>query len=141
MSAILVGNTWLYQTLSADPTLAGLVPGGINAGLLPEGTPLPAISIGNLSTKDTNAIAVRVLTQCVYQVKAIINSASILLVGQIQKQVDSLLQGALNRTLPDGSGIVLGCIREYEVEMDDPDLGVEFRQLIAVYRLYIQELP
>lgn len=132
----IAAEEWLYQTLSGDATLAGLV-SGVYAYQIPQDASLPAVLYSYNRGQDVQGVGTaRVMASLVYQVKAVVQGESLAPALPIARRIDALLQGAVNITVADGQ--VLACVRESIVSYAETDEGLAFRHLGGLYRIYAQ---
>jgi hypothetical protein len=86
------GFLWLKSVLGADSTLAANAPGGIWRGSAPSGTTTPYVIIGLQSGLDVLTLnAVRIMTQPLYQVRAIGPAAISTTIAAAANEIDVLL--------------------------------------------------
>lgn len=131
-----LAESYIYTTLSGDATLMALVT-GIYSTVAPEGSTYPFIVFASLAGTDVQEFGpLRTMSQQLYAIKAISNTPSLGVLDTALARVDALLQGK-QVSLP--GGYVLGARRERTMVLGDPDAGVSYRQMIAIYRFYIEE--
>lgn len=134
----IAGFTWLYNTLSGDSQLASLAPGGVWRAMAPPGTATPFVVFAMQSGTDVLTMnAARLMTDNLFQVKAVGPAKSMQAVADAAARVDDLLK----RT--DGTvagGAVLACYRESSLQLDELVTGELWTNLGGMYRLQIQQI-
>jgi hypothetical protein len=132
-----IAEQWLAQTLLADGQLAALVADRIYSLVAPQSAAYPLVVYAELAGADTEALGmIRTLTQLTYAVKAIGATASLLPIDPIAKRIDTLLQGA-QAALP--GGLIEGCTRRSITVLGAPAQGVQYRQIVQTYQIYLKE--
>lgn len=132
-STLTDADAWLYATLDADATLAGLLPGGIHAWPFPGGTVLPAAAFQLVDGIDREVVGnggVRTVTELEYLVRAVAEGHSY--PASAADRIDLLIHGQ-------ASGDLLACQRLRPFSMSEPgEGGTEYRHRGGYYRLIIQ---
>jgi len=129
---------WIYDTLSADSTLTGLVSTRIYDGLAPQGAAFPFVVFNHQGGSDLRGVgSERVFNNSLYQVKAVTKGGSFSSGATIADRIDALLQAASGTT---SDGVILGCVREQAIMLIEQQSGVEYRHVGGIYRIYAQEL-
>lgn len=132
---------WLYATLSADPTLQGLIgnPARIYNAQAPTNTVYPMVVFQMLASPDVLAVGGnRVMTRSVYVVKAVDRSGSFATCKAIAKQIEALIG---NKTGSTTDTSILSCVREAAFELTDTDeAGNTYRQLGGRFQIQAQAL-
>ena len=129
-------DQWLYQLLSGDSTLSGLVGGRIYGYLAPQDAALPHVVYSHQAGHDVRGVGpVRIMVSLVYQVKAVGQGGSFAGLKAIADRLDQLLQGASGSVV---DGRVLMCVREQPVEYVEVDSGVQYRHLGGLWRIIAQ---
>ena len=155
MNELVSCDQWIYETLTGDTTLAGLVATAwaaaqappivpapasrpdrwVFSGVAPQGTLTPYIVFHCLSAPDVlGGFATRVMTKPLYQVKVIGKGSSFLALAAIAGQLDADLCGAdVNTTV---AGVtVQGVYRERAISYPELVDNVRFNHLGGLYRL------
>lgn len=131
-------ESWLYTTLSTDATLKGKVGARIYSYVAPARTLTPYV-IFNAQSPGFDVMGVgtaRVMLNCLYQVKVVVQDASFHGAKDAADRIDELLHGAAGT--PTG-GQVLGCVREGPLAYAEVTDGIEYRHLGGLYRIWVQE--
>ncbi len=141
---IATGYAFLYSTLQADSTLASLAPGGIHRSIAPNGTATPVIIISLQSGVDViTATGVRLMTNALYQVKAVGPASDMQSIVNAASQLDITLGGSqgIRNVSVSGGGYVLSCVREGPLAYDDSKLvvGQLWSYLGGLYRVYAEQ--
>lgn len=132
----LICERWLFDTLSADPTLVSQVNGRMYGHLAPPEADTPFVVWTAQGPRDIRGVGtVRIMTMALYVVKAVGTGRSFLDLEGIAWRIDAVLHGATGQN-PDG--LVLGCVREEPVSYVEVDGGTEYRHLGGLYRLWAQ---
>ena len=132
-----MAESYIYATLSGDATLMALI-SAVYSTVAPEGALYPFVVFASVGGKDIQEIGPnRTMSQQLYAIKAVSNVPSIAALDTIMARVDALLQGHGPVTLP--GGYTLGVRREQTMVLGDPVAGVQYRQMVAIYRFYMQE--
>lgn len=127
---------WIYDTLSADVTLAGLVSTRIYDGLAPQGSAFPFVAFNHQGGADLRGVGTeRVFNNSLYQVKAVTKGGSYVSGAAIADRIDTLLHGQ-NGTTSDG--VIIGCVRDQALMLIEQQNGVEYRHIGGIYRIYAQ---
>lgn len=131
----LVVDGWLYARLSGDAELSTLVGGRIFSALAPPDTPVPFVVYSSQTWRDVRGVGprARILSESVYQVKAIGEGRSFGPLRRIAERIDELLDGAAG---PADGGEVAGVAREEQLAFVEVDEGTEYRHLGGLYRLW-----
>lgn len=129
-------DQWLYERLSGDSTLSGLVGGRIYSYLAPQDAALPFVVFSHQAGHDVRGVGpARIMTSLVYQVKAVGQGHSFQQLKAIADRLDALLQGASGSVV---DGTVLMCVREQPVEYVETDDGIQYRHLGGMWRIIAQ---
>jgi hypothetical protein len=145
-------DRWLYQTLSQDTVLGDLVHGRIYGYLAPPGATLPYVVYSHQSGRDVRALGpTRIMTDMVYQIKAIGSGGSFAPLKSIVDRLDDLLQGAAGVVIDPRSDImtrglagqlirrhVLMCVREQPIAYVEVEDGMQYRHLGGLWRIIAQ---
>jgi hypothetical protein len=107
MNEAYIGFEFIYATLSNDPTLTALLPGGVNRGVAPPGTPTPFISMNLQAGTDALTMnAVRLMSNLMYQIKVYGPAANTADVAAADQAMDALLKRTSGSTV-DGYTLVI----------------------------------
>lgn len=134
---VALGLDFLYTTLSNDPTLTSLVPGGVFRAFAPPTTSTPYIIIALQSATDVITMnAFRLYENALYQVKVIGPILEMNTLVQAASEIDTLL-GLTSGTVTNGH--ILYCYRESPLQVDELVNGVQWTNIGGLYRLAIQQ--
>jgi hypothetical protein len=134
-----MSEAFIYQKLSGDTLVGAVVGGRIFTSIAPEGALPPYIVFAWQGGVDTTALGpYRTLSRLRYAVKVIGKDGSIAALDTLMRRVDTLLFGA---SADYSQGRVLSCTRLQQMVLGDPDLGVQFRQLVNTYEIVVTEQP
>lgn len=127
---------WLYQTLSGDATIVGLIGNRVFAYLIPQDATLPALVYTFQNAQDVEGCTgCRLIVKATYQVKAVDKSESVAGVKALNDRVDALLQRKTGAV----TGLdVLTCLRQYPFEYVELQDGAQFRHAGGVYEIVAQ---
>ena len=103
-----------HLLINNAPLIAVVPAAKIYSGVIPQGTPLPAISISHVSTVRRHPVAGTATELCTARVQVTAQAASY----TQQKSVLALVRGALPRTRGTVNGIVVDSLMH---EIDGPD--------------------
>lgn len=127
----------LYDTLSGDTQLATLAPAGVWRDVVPQTAPAgTAIIFTQLEARDTYTLAVRALTDFVFQVKAVAQGESGAPAWDASARVETLLT---DKPLSLDGGRVLMCRRQTVISETEVDGGEVFQHAGGLYAITIQE--
>src|SRR5947209_4187034 len=129
---------WLFGTMTGDPTLTGLLPGGATSGVnnvkAAQGTPYPLVVYQFMSGIDYAAVgAFRIWTNMIWLIKAVAESADAATLDAIVARIDTLLHRASGTP---ASGTVWACVRETTIDYPEDVSGRSYRHLGGTYRVY-----
>lgn len=127
---------WLYEVLSGDSTLTGLVGGRIVNTLEALGNvETPFVVFSMASTRDIVGIGgVRIDTESIYIVKAVTAGSSNQEAKPIAARIDQLLH-LPNTTITISGGSSLTCMRERTIGAPEEVSGQQYRHLGGYYRI------
>lgn len=129
-----VAETWIYQRLANDETLAKLCPGGVHEGVAKGILPAVVFQIA-APPEDAGAFpAARALTEGVWTVRVVGETSSYTSLAAAAKRIDQLLHGSYGRT---ADGVINGCVRTGVVQYGEEDSGRSYRHLGGLYRISI----
>jgi hypothetical protein len=129
-----IAEEWLYATLSADGTLAGLVGDRITGTLSPELLVMPYVTFLMQSSRDVSAVGgIRISTDNLYLVKAVGQTSTWDDLKPIASRIDYLIHRP-GSVMVEGTGS-LTCTRERVHQMAEVDEGLQYRHLGGVYRI------
>lgn len=131
-------ETWLYGKLSTDATLVAQVGTRIYSYVAPTTATTPYVVFSAQSPGfDVMGVGTaRVMLNCLYQVKVVVQDASFSTAKTAANRIDVLLHGTMG--YPSG-GEVLGCVREGPLAYAEITDGIEYRHLGGLYRIWVQE--
>lgn len=142
MNEIMMAISWLISWLSDDEELVGLAPGGVQRSMADPGTPTPYIIVGNQSPGiDTRTVnEVRLLSQPLYQIKAVGPVANMEAVVNASNRLDTALGGieGLRHIQIDG-GYIHACYRENPLQNDELVNGKKWTNIGGLYRIQVQQ--
>lgn len=141
---VVIALSWLNTTLTGDATLSSLAPGGVYRALAepidnsgnPIATPYVVFGLQSPGNDTLTANAVRLLTNPLYQVKAVGPSSATEAVGLAASEIDDLLKRTAGSVT---GGLVSACFREQPLELDELVNGEQFINIGGLYRLQIQQ--
>lgn len=134
IETIEIAEKWLYATLSADATLAGLVADRISGTLSPELLELPYVTFLMQSSRDVSEVSgIRISTDNLYIVKAVGQTSTWDDLAPIASRIDYLIHRP-GSVMIQGSGS-LTCIREMVHQQAEVDEGLQYRHLGGIYRI------
>lgn len=138
MNEVFEAYTWIYDTLSSNATVAGLVSDRIYAGSAPQGAALPFVIFNHMGGVDLIGVGTaRVWNNSLYQVKGVTPGRSHATGQQLANAIDAALHGHNGSTT---GGLVIGCVREQPIVYGQSDNGEEFRHAGGIYRIYAEEI-
>lgn len=143
-----LGFQWLYSTLSGDATLLGYAVGGIWRSLAPPEQATPFVIISHQSGSDvTNAFGVRIITEQLFQVKAVGPASNMAPIASAAEQLDTLLGGTTSGPASGfitvssvNIGKVLACWRQTQIAVDELVNGEVWTNLGGLYRMQIEQV-
>src|SRR5690242_13267232 len=126
-----IAETWIFQQLAGDSTLAALIGGAthprIYSDQAPQGAAYPYVAIAMLSDRSVlTQNGIRVMENIVYIVKAVEKTASYADITSIANRLDALLHKQSGTVT---GGLVLSCTRENIIRFPETKNGVEYRHL------------
>lgn len=129
-------DQWLYERLSGDATLAGMVGGRIYSYLAPQDTAFPFVLFNYQTGEDIWGVGpARFLVSALYQIKVVSTGPSFLPLKAIADRLDTLLQGTSGAV---ANGTVYSCMRERALAYVEVSDGVQYRHLGGLWRIYAQ---
>lgn len=132
IETVQVVDRWLYETLSGDSELAGMVGGRIVGTLSQGAVATPYVVYFLSSSRDVYTVpTIRVDTDSRYTVKAVGTGATWSQVARIAAHLDALLHGAQATT----SYGTVACVRDTVIQYAEVDGGTQYRHLGAVFRV------
>jgi len=133
-------DTWLYETLTGDATLVGLLSDGVDGVVADEAeddTTDPFVIFQLLDSADVYAIgSVRVLTDATYAVQAVDEVGSYVSLGPIADRIDALLH---DKTEVVTGGLICATRRERPIRYPETTHGKTYRHLGGLYRIQVRE--
>ncbi len=133
--ATTLADQWIYSMLTSDSELTALVGNRVYVDTVPEGValvdssgnPLAHVIYQMLSALDVRGMGYyRAVTQVVYLVRAVIQSASYMPIQPVAARIDELMQG---HSGAGAGGLVLGWSRDMPFRMAEQPSGVSCRHL------------
>jgi hypothetical protein len=139
---ILLAEQWLHGMLAGDAQLVALLPKypgaspAIYGYVAPENVPYPVVIYSYQSGDDVYGSGkMRIMSQLVYQVKAVGAGATFSVLAPVADRIDELLHGAFGSV----AGLsVLSCMRRAPVAYAEIDNGIQYRHLGGLYRLQVR---
>ena len=132
-----VAEQWLYERLTGDSTLMGLLgndPSRVVGYLAPEGTPEPFVVFQHQASSDMMVVnGQRIWSNLVYVVKVVDRGESFSQAWDIAQRVDAVLHRASGTV---STGEVLECVRERLIAYVEHDGKEMYRHVGGVYRIY-----
>lgn len=137
MNEAYIGLEFIVATLTGDPTLTALLPGGVHRGVADPTTPTPFISINlQAGTDVTTMNAVRLMSSLVYQIKVYGPSSTTVAVAQADHAMDALLKRTSGTT---SDGYVLSAYRDGSIFLDEILAGEQWVGCGGMYRLQVEQ--
>lgn len=128
---------WIFDTLSADATLTGLVSTRIYDGLAPQGSSYPFVIFNHQGGADVRGVGTfRAMNSSLFQIRAHTESESYSSATAIADRIDTVLQGAAGSK--DGAYIAT-CVREQPLMLLEQNNGIQYRSAGGLYRLIAYE--
>ena len=129
-----IAEQWIYEQLAGDAELTALCPGGVHEGVAKGALPAVVFQIA-APPEDTGAFpTARAVTEGVWTVKVVGETASYAELAPAARRIDQLLHGKFGRV--DGTDIN-GCVRTGVVQYGEEDSGRSYRHLGGLYRISI----
>lgn len=129
-------DEWLYTLLSGDTTLTNQIGQRIYNLQAPQDAALPFVIFGYMQGIDVQGVGTaRVMSSVVYQVKAVDEAESFTTAKGIADRLDALVQGA-SGSVSDGQ--ILAARREQIIQYVETDVGIQYRHLGGLYRIFAQ---
>lgn len=143
VSEAYLGFQFLYGILAPDTTLQSYAPGGVFRSEADPGTTPPFVIIGLQSPGvDTMTItAVRLLSNPLYQIRAVGPASLTQQVANAASQIDVLLggkDGLRNQSI--ANGFIAACYRENVLQLDEIVNGELITSIGGLYRLIIEAI-
>lgn len=148
-----LGFLWLQSVLIGDATLMALLPGGaatgVWRGMAPPDTLTPFIILVYQSGRDvvTATGAFRLMSDLLYQVKAVGPASISATIAQVAGRIDRLLGGPPVWTTSMGivvnsvqEGQTLACYREQPLHLDELVNGELWTNVGGLYRVEVEQL-
>lgn len=137
-NALVAAERWLYSTLLADSTLAGLVGGRIYSEIVPPGTTYPVIFYTSPGAGDNrNTIDSRVIwEELIYAVRVIDKVESYLPLESGATAIEAALSHASGINI---SGDIMASVYQSPFRLMSVDRdGFQIRELGGIFRLYVR---
>lgn len=131
-------DTFLYTTLTNDPTITGIIGTRCYADFAPQGTIFPNIIFQLQAATDLNAVSSqRVYINSVYVVKAVVETASYGgTIATLAQRIDALLHRQQKAISNVG---YIWCRREQPFRLAEvTDGGKQYRHMGGIYRIWAQ---
>jgi hypothetical protein len=137
---VALGLLWLQSVLSSDATLSGLAPGGVYRAMAPPNTsPIYVIVAYQAGTDALTLNAYRMLSNLIYQVKAVGPVSSTAAIVAASKQIDVLLGGPTSGSV--SGGYISACYRDGSLQIDELRAsGEQWSNFGGLYRLQVQAM-
>lgn len=137
-----LGFQFFYGILSVDATLASLTPGGGYRAMAPPNavTPFWIMSLQSPGADSLTMNAVRILSNPLFQIKAVGPASLTQQIANAAERIDELLggnQGLRNQTIM--GGFIGACYRESVLQLDELVAGELYTNIGGVWRLQIQQ--
>lgn len=137
MAATARARSFIYQTLTADSTLAALIGTRVHMGKVPAGGQLPAVIMRYVSGSYLRIVGpTRVWAEMMFDVKVVIKGTSTGPIEPIVNRIDDLLDAAAGAV---NGATVEECTAIAPIELPVYEGGVDYVQLGNEYRLRVQE--
>jgi hypothetical protein len=128
-----VAEEFIFDTLTGDATLMGLVNAVVNSRTVPQTVPFPFVQFFNSSAIDYAAVgAARIWTDQVYTVKVVGHTALFSDLKAAAARIDTLLHRGSG---PTADGTVWSCVREQIIRQEDDVSGDPYRHSGGLYRI------
>jgi hypothetical protein len=132
MEAI-TAERWLYQVLTGDTELTGLVGDRVYGSIAPREAAFPYVIYQVQAGADVRGVGpARIMTDLVVVVKVVGRAQTFEGLETIANRIDGLLQGVR------GSGGVLGAVRLQPLSMVEVTDEIQYRHLGGIYQIYAQ---
>jgi hypothetical protein len=127
---------WIYELLSQDASLNGLIGDKIYHNVAEPSAQPPYVIYSVLSSDDVTGIgSFRIMNEATVLVKAVGEGASTLPLKDVVNRIDEILHGASGAA--DGH-YILGCEREKVVEYSEYDQGRLWHYVGCQWRIYVK---
>lgn len=137
MIEVAYADQWLYDKLTTDVTLAGLVGNRIYSYVAPAGATFPLIVYAYQGGNDLAEVGnLRIFNTGLYQVKAVGQGLSMAAIAPIAHRIDTVLHRASGSVV---GGSILACVREQPLSYAEHSGGVRYNHLGGLYRILVQE--
>jgi hypothetical protein len=137
-TAVALAERWIFQQLSQDEVILGLVGDRVYAGLAPEGSSYPLVVYQFYTGQDTTAPGFRrVLSQVRYLVRCADRVGSIAALDQIAARCDALLHGQTYQW--ESGALQLGAQRERVMSTPAQIAGMQTREIVQEYLIVVEE--
>jgi hypothetical protein len=127
---------WLYETLSGDATLAGMVDARIYEDMAPEAASHPLIVFELAESADENAVnGSRAAVSAEVTVRAIGEGLDFAPLAPVVNRVDALLHQQRGSV----TGLdILGCVRLRSIKYPEADTDAHYVHRGGVYRIWAE---
>lgn len=127
-------RSWLYQTITGDTTLAGLIGTRFYHGVAPAGTQYPFVVAQMLSGgNDLLGVGgIRIWAAPLFIIKAVCKGSSTGPVEPVANRIDAVLHAASGTVT---NGVIWECVRERPFDLPTLEDGVNYQQLGGEYRV------
>lgn len=131
---ILAADRWLYDVLSSDATLQGLINERVFMDVAPEASDYPFVSLQFIyGSPVTNMSVDIVMFDEVWLVQAVGKGNDYTILEPITNRISAVLHKAA-----DESAGVVGCAQEEIIRYAEIDQGETYKHLGHYYRIYTQ---
>lgn len=144
MTDILTAERWLFERLSGDATLTGMLGGAEAPRIYTDAAPRLAtptvypilLLLAPAPGRPVMGVgATIIMFDELWMVKGVTKGNSYAPLGAMMNRADAILHKASGTTT---GGVVIGCIAENAVHYDEVDNGVVYKHLGRYYRIYTQ---
>lgn len=129
---------FLFEQLTGDATLAGLVGDRVYRNLAPPGATLPYVVFGFVAGLDRNAVGSRsiMFTRPFYDIKGVVAGTDSAAADAIADAIHAAVNGKQRLDVAAGELVVLGCRRESLVEFVEMTEDQQYIHRGGSYRLF-----
>jgi hypothetical protein len=139
---------FLETVLGGDSTLTGYAPGGVWRSMAPPGTATPFVIIARQAGTDVVTMnGVRLITDQLYQVRAVGPATSSATIALAAARADRLLGGPPGAPVSGSvivssvqEGQILSCYREQQIMLDEIINGELWTNIGGLYRIIVEQV-
>lgn len=133
-------DEWLYRTLTADPTLTGIVGTRVYNEQAPPSSTFPLVVFQMQAATDVRGNGqTRIMVTSLYVVRGIVQDASYNDTSKtMAERIDALLQASAGGTVDNGRAVVFTSHREQNFRLSEVESGKSYRHLGGIYRILAQ---